>query len=199
MRKYVLLLVVVFNLSCTIAQGTQTVKETFETNKYGWDEFFEKNCSASVQDGFLELQSKEDGAIVRSIVDMPVNIESDFKISTKMIATKINDKSWFGLLYNYEDENNYSCFFIQESRFEIVNKANGIISLSRRGGLILKSGKNKEVNIIMEKNGGKLLFTVDNMEVIAITKLLTRNAFGFCIKENNTIKVDEVIVEQQIE
>jgi hypothetical protein len=68
--------------------------------------------------------------------------------------------------------------------------------LSRQNGIILKSGKNKEVVIIIEKKGPKLIFSVDNMEAVQITKDIRFNTFGFQVENANTIKVDEVVIEQ---
>lgn len=113
-----------------------------------------------------------------------------------MVPERINDRNWFGFVYNYEDENNFNSFLIQEKKYLIINKVNGVSSISRQGGIILKSGKNKEVTLEIEKKGNKLIFTVDNMEVISITKILKFNTFGCCIYGDGTLKVDEVLLEQ---
>lgn len=199
MKNLVLTLMLYIVFSQTIyAQEKMVFKETFESNKLQWDETYDKSSYAVVQDGFLVL--KNDDNETRSVADFPIDIEKNFKISFKIIAEKINDENWFGIIYNYEDENNYSCFFVQEKKFKVINKRNGESSISRKSDIILKSGKNIEVNIVVEKKGQKLIFTVDNMEVVSLTKPLQFGTFGFCsTKDKNTIKVDEVIIEQMSE
>ncbi len=102
----------------------------------------------------------------------------------------------FGIVFNYEDENNYSSFLVSEKKFTVWNTVNGTKSVSRQGSIVLKSGKNKEVIIEVEKKGNRLVFNVDNMEAVTITRNLDFNTFGFQVENANTIKVDEVIIEQ---
>jgi hypothetical protein len=184
---------------CTLlanAQDKIVVKEDFDSNRFQWEEFFEKEYSGSVQDGYYILQNKKDGYIVRSITELPINIDGNFKISFKFLVPKLNDSYYFGIIFNYEDENNYSNFVVSEKKFKMFNLTNGIISLSRKNDIILKSGKNREVVIELEKKGPKLIFRVDNLDAIQVTKNLEFNTFGFQVENENTIKVDEVIIEQ---
>jgi len=174
--KQIIFLVCVFAYTFVHAQEKIVVKETFESNKFRWDEFFEKEYSGSIQDRCYVLQNKKDG-FVGSVTELPINIENNFKITFKFLVPKLDDKYYFGVIFNYEDENNYSSFLVSEKKFKILNRVNGVNSISRQGGIILKSGKNKEVVIEIEKKGKKLIFNVDNMEAVTITKMLNFNAF----------------------
>ena len=193
--KYIFILTFVFTSLFSNAQEKITVKETFENNRFQWDEFYEKDYSGSIQDGFFVLQNKKDDILVRSIAELPIRIDQNFKITFKFLIPKISNDYAFGIIYNYEDENNYSSFLVSEKKYKIYNRVNGIWSISRQGSIILKAGKNKEVIIKIEKKGNKLIFNVDNMEAISITKKLAFNAFGFQVENANTIKVDEVVIE----
>jgi hypothetical protein len=177
------------------AKAQRVVTETFDNNKFQWEEFFEKTHSGSIADGYYILQNKEEG-FVRCVTELPIDVERNFKITFKFLVPKINDEYHFGIIFNYEDENNYSNFLVQEKKYKMWNKKDGTFSLSRQSGIILKSGKNKEVVIAMEKKGTKLIFTVDNMEAVSITKKLNFNTFGFQVENANTIKIDEVSFEQ---
>ena len=178
------------------AQEKIVVKETFESNKFRWDEFFEKEYSGSIQDRCYVLQNKKDGYYVQTVTELPINVENNFKVTFKFLIPKLDDKYYFGIIFNYEDENNYSNFLVSEKKFKILNRVNGVNSVCRQGGIILKSGKNKEVTIEIQKKGKKLFFSVDNMEAVDITKKLDFNAFGFQVENANTIKVTEVLIEQ---
>ncbi|MDR1348805.1 MAG: hypothetical protein LBJ63_10375 [Prevotellaceae bacterium] len=196
--KKILLAVFVLISAFVNAQDKRVVTETFDSNKFQWDEFYEKDCSGSIQDGYFVLQNKKNEHLVRSVTELPINVDNNFKITFKFLIPKVNDEYYFGIIFNYEDENNYNNFLVSEKKYKILNKINGISSISRQGGIILKSGKNKEVIIELEKKGENLSFHVDNMEAIRITKKLKFNTFGFQVEDANTIKVDEVVIEQQI-
>jgi len=194
--RQIIFLVCVFATTLVHAQEKRVVKETFESNKFRWDEFFEKEYSGSIQDRCYVLQNKKDGYYIQTVTELPINVENSFKVTFKFLIPKLDDKYYFGIIFNYEDENNYSNFLVSEKKFKIVNRVNGVNSVSRQGGIILKSGKNKEVIIEIQKKGKKLLFSVDNMEAVEITKKLDFNAFGFQVEDANTIKVTEVLIEQ---
>lgn len=197
MKKHILFLATMFCLTTTFAQEKQVIKETFETNKYQWDEFYENSCTASIQDGYLLLENGNK-TMLRSVVELPINIDRNFKISFNINVKKVSDDDWFGIVYNYEDENNFCYFLIQEKKFTIINKVNSVSSVSRKGNIILKSEKEKDVNIDMEKKGNKIIFSVDNMEVISITKNFVNNTIGCCVLGENTIKVNELVIEQTL-
>lgn len=196
MKKIFFALIAILFSTNLFAQSKTTLRETFESNKWQWDEFYEKTYSAGIEDGFLVIKNSNSETDVLSVVEFPIDVEKNFKITITFVPEKINERNWFGFVYNYEDENNYNSFLLQEKKFKILNKANGVTSISRQGGIILKSGKNKEVVVNIEKKGNKMIYTVDNMEVIAVTKLLKTNTFGCCIYGEGTLKVDEVVLEQ---
>ena len=194
--RQIVFLICVLATTLVHAQEKIVVKETFESNKFRWDEFFEKEYSGSVQDRCYVLQNKKDGYYVQTVTELPINVENNFKVTFKFLIPKLDDKYYFGIIFNYEDENNYSNFLVSEKKFKILNRVNGVNSVSRQGGIILKSGKNKEVVIEIQKKGKKLFFSVDNMEAVDITKKLDFSAFGFRVEDANTIKVTEVLIEQ---
>ena len=198
MKKLILFLSALFWIATTSAQEKRIIKDNFETNKYQWDEFYESSATASIQDGYLLLKN-EDKTMLRSVVELPITTDKNFKLSFKMNVKKLNADSWFGIVYNYEDENNFSCFIVQEKKFTIIHKVNGVSSVSRKGTIILKSGKEKDVNVEMEKKGNKIIFSVDNMEVISITKGIVNTTFGCCVLGENTLKINELIIEQIVD
>ena len=195
MKKLFFLVCTLFCV-CVNAQEKIFVKETFDDNKFQWEEFYEKDYSISIEDGFYILKNNKDESFVRSVTELPIDVDKNFKITFKFLIPKINDSYYFGIIFNYEDENNHTNFVVSEKKYRIWNRANGIVSQSRQSSIILNSGRNKEVVIEMEKKGNKLIFRVDNMEAVTITKKLYFNTFGFQVEGKNTIKIDEVIMEQ---
>lgn len=183
-------------IASSVLFGQVSIKETFETNKYQWDEYFEKNCSSSIENGYLLLSNKVKDTFITAVGDMPINKERNFKAKFD-ITSKVSDDFWFGIVYNYEDESNYSCFLVKEKRYKIINRTNGVSSTSRQGGIILKAGKERNIEFLIEKKGTRLIFNVDNMEVISISKVLDFTTFGFYVDGNNSIKVTGVQIDQK--
>lgn len=129
------------------------------------------------------------------MVELPIDVDRNFELSFDFKADIKNDY-WFGIIFNYEDASNFSCFIVQEKRFRLINKVNGVSSISRRNDIILKKGRDKEVKISMNKKGRKLAFVVDEMDVITITKDLNSNVFGCIVVGKNSIELTEVVMEQ---
>lgn len=199
MKKNVLLIIFLGFVLGTNAQEKIIIKENFENNRLQWDEFYEKESTGSIQNGYYILENKQSDSYALSITELPVNIESNFKLTFKFLVPKVNENYYFGIVFDYEDENNYSNFLVSERKFRIWNKKEGKSSLLRKNSLILKAGKNKEVIIEMEKKGPKLIFSVDNMEAITFTKELHFSSFGFQVEGSNSIKISEVVIEQATE
>lgn len=194
-KTFVTLTIIIFATLISLAQEKIIIKETFENNKFQWDEFYEKTCSSSIENGYLKLSNNDKDKKAITVVDLPINGDRNFKVKF-YITSKVNSDFWFGIVYDYEDENNYSCFLVQEKRYKIVNVDKGISSISRKGGIILKAGREQSVEFFVEKRGTKLIFNVDNMEVVSISKKIDLTTFGCYVEGNNSIKVTGVEIEQ---
>lgn len=196
MKKLIIVILSLLFINTVNAQNKRVIKDNFESNRFQWDEYYENNSSASIQDGGLVLKCGEDNMMSWTISELPINTDNNFNMSFSFFAKDIDDDYWFGIVFNYDDENNFMYFVVQEKRFKLVKRENGINSIMRRNGIILKKGKNKDVEIKMNKKGTKLIFMVDNMEVLSVTKILDFNTFGCIICGDNTIKLTELTIEQ---
>ena len=176
------------------AQDKRIIKDNFESNRFQWGEFYENKGSASIEDGFLKLDCDDDKSYAWTVAELPIDIDRNFNLTYSFYAD-VDDDYWFGIVFNFEDENNFNCFVVQEKRFRLINMVNGVPSISRRSGIVLKRG-NKDVKIVMNKKGKKLVFHVDDMEVISVTKGITSNVFGCIVLGDETIKLTEVVMEQ---
>lgn len=176
------------------AQDKRIIKDNFESNRFQWGEFYENKGSSSIEDGFLKLDCDDDKMFSWTVAELPIDIDRNFDLTFNFYAD-VDDDYWFGIVYNFEDENNFNCFVVQEKRFRLINMVNGVQSISRRSGIILKGG-DKDVKIVMNKKGKKLIFHVNDMEVISVTKNVTSNVFGCIVFGDETIKLTEVVMEQ---
>lgn len=197
--KKIFLIVLCFLPFCFAeAQEKRIIKDNFETNRFQWDEFYENKASASIQDGFLELDCDDNKSYALSVAELPIDIDRNFDVSFVFHAD-IKDDYWFGIVFNYEDANNFNYLVVQEKQFILFNRMNGSSTVIKRLPIILKKGKDKDVKIDMNRKGKKLNFLVDEMEVLStsnLTKNLNSNIFGCIIIGDNTIKLTEVVMEQ---
>lgn len=195
MKRIVITFFCLLSFSFMEAQEKRIIKDNFETNRFQWEEFYENKASASIQDGFLELDCDDNDLSAWSVAELPIDVDRNFDLTFSFHAD-IKDDYWFGIVFNYEDGNNFNYLVVQEKRFVLYNRVNGTSNVIRRLPIILKKGKNKEVKIAMNKKGKKLNFLIDEMEVLSITKDITNNVFGSIIIGDNTIKLTEVVMEQ---
>ncbi len=180
------------------AQELRVIKETFDSNKLRWDEFFEKKkYSGSIVDGYYVLENQQD-SIVKSVVELPINVETNFKITFKFLIPKFNDKYMFGIVYNYQDEDTYRSFEMKENLlFQYVYFEGHVKRIRKPIPIILKEGKNKEVLVVLEKKGKNTILSIDGMEFYTTSNIIFQtNTFGFLLDGESILKVDEVTIEQ---
>lgn len=163
----------------------------------------------------------------KSVTNLPIDPQRNFKYKVTLMVPKISKKSYFGLVFGYRDQTKevqkhlsrddadrlessygFGAFMVSEGKYKICggfeNTMNnrhlpfmaGLVYVEN-GSVILRSGKDKEVVLEMEKKGKKLIFSVNNMEVATRQdeEILSRS-FGFIVEGKNTIKVKEVSIEQ---
>ena len=200
---------------CTKAQIN--IKETFNSDdklRLDWEEYADRRGSALVMDGQLVLTCKEKDHARMVFVNLPINVEKDFKISSSIIVKQINDDNWFGISI---DDNEFIKlgFFMSENYLYVGYYENSTNNygdsdestkdyriIKGDGKVIkLKSGKNVTVNTLLEKKGKKLVFTINNVKVFEKyhknSDFLVAPRLGFITEGVSEIKIDEVKIEQE--
>lgn len=207
-------------LRAQYSDNKNIVRDNFEKNLFHWEDFYEKFSKGYVDiaENAYILQSKSIYGL--SVTRLPVDITRNFKIKMRFLVPKVNKKNYFGIVYNYKDmegkedpqkkvvniTSSYRTFLVAEGKFRLCNGTQ-FVQYNRRnpskyafcvrdidGSLVLRAGKNKEVELEMEKKGNQLIFSIDNMEVTKVKEDLVSNYFGFTA--NCIIKVKEVSIEQ---
>ncbi len=203
MKRILLLLCV--GCCLTLNAEKRIIKETFDEsdNKMGWSEFSEKKASALIQDGYYVITQKattKKSQIKFPMAELPINVHNNFKVSFKFWFEKFSKKNFFAVGSN----NAYFMFWV-DKLFPIVASTEETSTNNidfRKGGLpiILKKGKNKEVLVEWEKKGRKTIISVDGMEVYT-TEDIVYSSKVFFIQDLSaqTLKVDEVIIEQRVD
>lgn len=182
-----------------VAQNQSIKKETFDQNTYGWEEKVEKKKSATIKDGYLVLTNKKKEGSIEITTRLPLQVKKRFKVTSKLLIPKLNDENRFGVIFNKIDDENYLAFLVKKENYYLINKENNTTTLEKTGKIKLKEGKNQTVTIILENKGGKLIFVVNGMTAIEVKQDLRYSDFGFYSEGSGTIKIDEILIEQQID
>lgn len=182
-----------------VAQNQSIKKETFDQNTYGWEEKVEKKKSATIKDGYLVLTNKKKEGSIEITTRLPLQVKKRFKVTSKLLIPKLNDENRFGVIFNKIDDENYLAFLVKKENYYLINKENNTTTLEKTGKIKLKEGKNQTVTIIYENKGGKLVFVVNGMTAIEVKQDLRYSDFGFYSEGSGTIKIDEILIEQQID
>lgn len=216
MRRLALLILVAWLMPfCTNAQINIT--ETFNSDdriRLVWEEYADENGSALVMDGQLYLTCKDKNSARMVFVNLPINVELDFIITSTLIVSNINDDDFFGISIDNDDFVKLGFFLSENSLYagyyensvEIFGEKNESNSVCRklvgeRKAIKLKSGKDQIVKTVLEKRGKKIIFTVNNMKVYEKTyktsDFIVAPCLGYITKGNTVLKIDEVKIEQE--
>lgn len=180
---------------------SQTIEDDFETNQFGWSEQSSKRGTALVKDGVLHMESKSN--ILTSTCYAPFDYAKPFVLTVEALAKKIDDDKIFGILLDYEDDQNYILFYIceGEARLEVC-KENRIIG-KKFEALKLKAGKKVGVEFEVEYNLNELIYRVNGIKAMTYRRRLSKDEFllgtsgiGFFAKDGQIIDFDNLKIIQ---
>jgi hypothetical protein len=165
-------------------------------SKFGFDATADKKHSALLDGEYLVLSSKK--GWFNYGTRFPVRAKENFKISYKLLFPKLDEDHVFGLVFNYdEDEDKGDILYITENKFYIFDKDG--TKLGKAEKLKLKKGKDVPVNIDIEKKGKKLIISINGVDFINEDLEIKTSYMGFCVNEKNTLKVDKISITQVVE
>lgn len=193
-------LVVIFCLLFSSSNAFSQIKitETFDgTGVLDWSEYADKDVSAIVKMGVLDLEVKKDKFYVSSCTDLPILPEYDFKITMKLIVSKINEEDISAILFDMDEHFNRLAFIFQENNFIACtyNKGKFNWEEGEERRIKLPKDKNRHLEVVIERRGGKIIVSYDNIEVLRWKREIYSPYFGFITSSH--LQVDEVVVEQE--
>lgn len=215
MKKLYLFLLVAIAFPC-YAMAQYDVTESFNSDdrlRFEWEEYADKKGSAIVTDGHLKLTCKDKESSRAVYVNLPINVQQDFKISSTLIVDKIDEKNVFAVSIDNDDfvklgffisENNLFIGYYENSVEFYGEKEESSSNLKIFKGeskiIKLKGGKEQVVNIILEKKGKRLILSINNMKVYEkinkTSDFIVAPCLGFITIGESVLKIDEVKVRQ---
>lgn len=196
---------VLFALSCLLLSclsvNAQVMEDDFETNQFGWTESAGKRGTALVKDGVLHMESK--GALLTSTTYGSFDVSKPFVLTVEALAKKIDDDRIFGILLDYEDDQNFILFYICEGEANLEVWTEGRMTGKKSEQLKLKSGKKVGIEFEVEYNLNELLFKVNGVRAMTYRRRVIRNEFllgtsgiGFAARGGQVIDFDNLKVIQ---
>ncbi len=202
--KKILLLASLFcaTMVCNAEKVTRVDDFKDGESKFGFEATATKKHSISMDGEYLVITNKKDDWYMAG-VRFPVIARSNFTISYKLLLSKLNEDCVYGLVFNYqEDEENPEkstgdIIYITENKFYVVDADGTKMGKSQK--IKLKKGKNVEVNVTVEKKNKKTLISINGVDFVNEDLNIKTPYMGFIVNEKNTLKVDQIKITQNVE
>ena len=200
MMSRILLTIFAATISITSFSQALSLRDDFDSNRLGWNEFVGKHRTAVINDGVLHLETDKEKGIAISSCYAPVDPKAPFEIKAKLIKTKINDEEQgIGLVFNYLDDDNYDVFILSKDLIYYKRWRDGKRVGFRYGDLkIDKRQKDHELNL---KSGfDKIEFSVNNVKALEIRNApLQYTGFGLFVwtdDDTQAADIDYIEIKQ---
>lgn len=157
--------------------SAQVMVDDFESNDNGWTERVnKKKGTALVSNGVLHMETKE-GTSITSTCYAPIDVEKPFVLTVEALAKKIDDDRHFGILFDYEDDDNYILFYLCEEEARLEVSREGRIIGRRFERLKLASGKKVGIEFEVEYNLTELIFKVNSIKTMTYRRRVSKGDF----------------------
>lgn len=197
--------------SAFMLSANAQMKDTFDSNKFGWTEVSGKDGDALIIDGKMHIEGKKSGtslfgalagvqgapSFVETHCYAPVDVKKDFEIKCDAFVKKISDNNTFGLILNYIDEGNYMAFVISEGQAMLIRVKDYNMVGRIRADIKLKSQKKADIKLKIKSTFQKLEFFINDMKALECRYLpLESSGIGFYVFGQQTIDFDNLEIIQ---
>lgn len=196
--KRILNLLFVFAIS--VCLHAQVMLDDFETNQYGWTETTQRGGLAIIKDGVMRLEAKSS---VYATCYAPFDFNKPFIMSVDVLADKINTWPEFGLMFDFEDDQNYINFVMYRDKAVLIRKVADQIVARKEEDLKLEKGKNIALQIEVEYTLNELSFRINGVKALSYRRrvpngefLLGTSGIGFYASYGQKVSFDNLKIEQ---
>lgn len=177
------------------------MEDDFESNQWGWNERSDNKGVALVKDGVMHIESKSKP--IFATVYAPFDIDKPFILTCEALVKKINNDKIFGIVLDYEDENNYMCFYLSEDEAKLEVFREDKLIAKRYEAIKLNSGKSVGVTFEVEYALNELVFKVNGVKAMTYRRRLEKDQFllgtsgiGFFARNGQVIDFDNLKIIQ---
>ena len=191
-RYFYLILAVIFAVLPFCSSAQIHIKDDFlENTTLDWTEFADKSGSGLVQNGYLELISKDKEVPRRIWTDeLPVMTDGDFTVKAEIVVPKLTSDYCFGIIFNRNIEQKLEHYLFSSKECKLVK--NDVDPWPIK----LSEGKDKTVIVEIKQIGGKTIISVNDMQIAKFKNLIETPAFGFWTPGDSSLRVTKVEVDQ---
>lgn len=176
---------------CSSAQ-THIKDDFLENTTLDWTEFADKSGSGLVQNGYLELISKDKETPKKIWTDeLPVVTEGDFTVKAEIVVPKLTAEICFGVIYNRNSDQKLEYYLFSSKECKLIKKEE-----VDPWPIKLPEGKNKTITVAIKQLGGKTIISVNDMQVAKFKNIVETPAFGFWTPGGSSLRVTSVEVDQ---
>ena len=195
-----ILFCIFFVLVTSVTVYAQIMVDDFETNQFGWTETTQRGGTAIIKDGVMRLEA-EDGVITTCYA--PFDYNKPFIMQVEVLADKIAKKPEFGLLFDYEDDQNFIIFKLLKDRAVLERFVADQIVARKVEDLKLDKGKSVGLQIEVEYTLNELVFRVNGVKALSYRRrtpygefLLGTSGIGFFAALDQKVSFDNLKIEQ---
>ena len=182
--------------------NAQVMLDDFESNQFGWTETTQRGGLAVIKDGVMRLEAKGSGTVYATCY-APFDYNKPFILSCDVLADKINSYPEFGLLFDYEDDQNYIKFILYRESAVLVRMVAGNEVAKKTEDLKLNKGKGIGLQIEVEYTLNELTFRVNGVKALSYRRrvaygefLLGTSGIGFYAGLGQKVSFDNLKIEQ---
>ena len=159
---------------CIYAKA-QVMDDDFESNQYNWAERSSSKGIALIRDGVMHLESKSKP--VTATCYAPFDVNKPFVMTVEALAKKIDGSKLFGILLDYEDDQNFILFYINEDEAKLeIYKEDKLIGYKEEA-LKLRSGKKVGLEFEVEYNLNEIVYKVNGVRAMAYRRRIEKDDY----------------------
>ena len=210
---------ILFSLLFTFSVNAEIIVDDFESNAMGWNEcaFESNNGTAVIDKGVLTITSKGENKAMGTLLTVlsgvstkvgrntffethcyaPIDISSDFKITSNVLIDKIGEDRLVGFVFNYRDSGNFYCISFNDERVMFMRYENNEIVGTIEQGVKWQKSKKAQQQWILKYESNELAFSVNGVECIRVRYMpLLYTGVGFYTFGKQKLEVSEMTYEQ---
>ncbi len=185
---------------CFVAQNANAqyhtiLSENFDNNRFGWDEYRNRDARLNIRKGKYFFEHKRRLGAWTTMKPVVFDPRKNFRIETKIGKIYGVNNHGYGLIWGANDTKNHLVFLISgDGNFKIGVANNGrykFIVPWKPSSFIKKYNKSNSLTI--EKKDGRVSFFINGKFVAKIPdQPLFGNKIGFFIDKNISLKIDHL-------
>lgn len=192
-----ILMVGIFTLITCVSLSAQNIvwKDDFDGDK-GWQTFEYKGLYKAEYTKDGQLMLKSEGSKCISKCKTSLNPMRNFSIQVEATSKSgLKENSYFGVVFNCLDNNNYCLFSIEKgfAYFEQFQNSERI----RFDYDLIKNTKVKSFNLEVKKTGTTVSFIINDEETLFIEEIDVKSSkVGFYVEGETQVAFDNIEIKQ---